>query len=105
MCLFVAWKGGPCCLASFEVAESGVQTGVQTGSIQRARIQVEVGGIGTVWDVKCQDRTANVGKTRVNHPFGSGLNKLFMMIWGMVDGLLLFYPHYTYMYIYIVILK
>ena len=94
--------GPPCCRFSpFEVAESGFETG-ETGSTQRARIQaVEVGGIGTdVGDVKCQDRSANVGKTIVNHPFGNGLYKLFMVIWGMVDGLLLFYPHYIHTYIH-----
>ena len=26
----------------------------------------------------------NVGKTRINHPFGNGLYHLFSVIWGMV---------------------
>ena len=73
MAITVSGGFGPpyCRFSPFEVAESGFETG-ETGSTQRARIQaVEVGGIGTdVGDVKCQDRSANVGKTIVNHPFG-----------------------------------
>jgi len=36
--------------------------------------------IGTVPQIN------NVGKTRINHPFGSGLYHLCMVIWEMVDS-------------------
>ena len=36
-----------------------------------------------------------MGKTKINHPFGNGLYKLIMMIWGMVYYCFaMFYPHW-----------
>ena len=53
---------------------------------------VEVGHLQTVdllvlyvmYQIPC-----NVGKTIVNHPFGNGLYHLFMVIWGIVYGIVL----------------